>query len=130
MYQIIDLLSWSAPGILLLVGLIQVLRLIHAALLHLTLRKAISINAPIARDLVDKIDQRMDRQGELPGDDRNGLVLIALGLAIAGYGLIQQDGTLRSMLGAALFPLFVGIALLIRRWLVERAIASEIATSG
>lgn len=130
MYQIIDVLSWATPGILLLVGLIQVLRLIHAALLHLTLRKAISINAPIARDLVDKIDQRMDRQGELPGDDRNGLVLIALGLAIAGYGLIQQDDTLRSMLGAALFPLFVGIALLIRRWLVERAIASEIATSG
>lgn len=118
------------PGVLLLIGLIQVLRLAHATLLHLTLRKAISVDAPIARDLVEKIDQRMERQGELPGDDRNGLVLIALGLAIAGFGLIQQDNTLRSMLGAALFPLFVGIALLIRRWLVERAIASEIATGG
>lgn len=130
MNQIIDLLSWSMPGVLLLIGVIQVLRLAHATLLHLTLRKAISVDAPIARDLVEKIDQRMERQGELPGDDRNGLVLIALGLAIAGFGLIQQDQTLRSMLGAALFPLFVGIALLIRRWLVERAIASEIATGG
>ncbi len=128
MIQVIDLLSWSMPGVLLLIGVIQVLRLAHAALLHLTLRKAISVDAPIARDLVDKIDQRLDQQRELPGDDRNGLVLIALGLAIAGFGLIQQDDTLRSMLGAALFPLFVGVALLIRRWLVQRAIASEIAT--
>ncbi|MBA3837117.1 MAG: hypothetical protein H2054_01725 [Sphingomonas sp.] len=128
MIQVIELLSGFMPWVLLLICVIQVLRLAHATLLHLTLRKAISVDAPIARDLVDKIDQRMERQGELPGDDRNGLVLIALGLAIAGFGLIQQDGTLRSMLGAALFPLFVGIALLIRRWLVERAIASETAT--
>lgn len=129
MIQVIELLSWSMPGVLLLIGVIQVLRLAHATLLHMTLRKAITTDAPIARDLVDKIDQRMDRQGELPGDDRNGLVLIALGLAIAGYGLIQQDETLRSMLGAALFPLFVGIALLLRRWLLERAIAREVTTS-
>lgn len=123
-----DLISWATPPLIILIGVIHILRLFHAALLHMTLRKAITANAPVAQGLVEKIDQRMDRQGELPGDDRNGLVLIALGLAIAGYGIIQQDENIRAALGASLFPLFVGIALLVRRWLVDRAIKREIVT--
>jgi hypothetical protein len=110
-----------------LIGFVQFLRLIHAWMLHRTLRQAIKEDAPVAAPLVDKIDRKSDRQGELPGDDRNGLVLVALGLALGGFALIQQDSNMRMTLGAALFPLFVGLALLCRDFLVKRAIAREIA---
>lgn len=127
MDKLLDILNWSAPAIFMLIAFIQFLRLLHAWMLHSTLRQAIKSDAPAAMPLVDKIDRKMERQGELPGDDRNGLVLVALGLALAGFGLIQQDANMRMTLGAALFPLLVGTALLLRDFLVKRAIAREIA---
>ncbi len=103
---------------------ILVARLLQALLIHLSLRRALAANSPLAADLVDKINRPYERSGaaENPGDDRNGLVLIAIGLAMAGFGWIQGDSQLlRLAAGAALFPLFVGLALLIRRRLVRRA---------
>ena len=48
-------------------------------------------------------------------DLRNGMVLIALALAIVGFGLIQgSTDAIKGTAGIALFPLFVGIALLLR----------------
>mgnify|MGYP003297538251 CR=1 FL=1 len=48
-------------------------------------------------------------------DLRIGMVLIALALAIAGFGLIQgSTDAIKGTAGIALFPLFVGIALLLR----------------
>lgn len=111
--------------VVVLIGVIHFIRLMHAALLHMTLRKAIADKDPVARDLAEKIDQRLDQPGELQGDDRNGLVLVAIGLAIFGFGLIQQNAYLRPTLGAALFPALVGAALLLRDWQVRRAIARE-----
>ena len=126
MDKLLEIVNWSTPAIIVLIGFVQLLRLLHAWMLHRTLREAIKSDAPVAAPLVDKIDKKMERQGELPGDDRNGLVLIALGLALAGFALIQQDANMRMTLGAALFPLFVGLALLLRDFLVKRAIAREI----
>jgi hypothetical protein len=48
-------------------------------------------------------------------DLRNGMVLIALALAIVGFGLIQgSTDAIKGSAGIALFPLFVGIALLLK----------------
>ena len=130
MDHFLELVGWNVPALFMLIAFAQLLRLLHAWMLHQTLRRAVASDAPVAGALVDKIDKRMDRQGELPGDDRNGLVLVALGLAIAGFGLIQQDDSTRVALGAALFPLLVGLALLLRDFLVKRAIAREIAADA
>ena len=54
-------------------------------------------------------------------DDRSGLVLLALAAAIVGFGAIQGDADdLRNMAGVALFPGFVGTALLGRFWYMGR----------
>lgn len=111
-------------------GLTLLARLLQSLLIHLSLRRALSANSPLASDLVDKINRPFERPGPADGmgDERNGLVLIAIGLAMAGFGWIQGDEPmLRLALGAALFPLFVGIALLIRRRLAERATLRESA---
>lgn len=107
---------------------VLVARLLQSLLIHLSLRKALAANSPLAGDLIDKINRPFERPGsaDSPGDDRNGLVLIAIGLAMAGFGAIQGETQLfRIALGAALFPLFVGIALLIRRRLAKRTANQE-----
>ena len=54
-------------------------------------------------------------------DDRMALVLIALALALFLFGALQGDpDDLRNMGGAALFPGFVGIALLVRYYLAKK----------
>lgn len=118
----------AAAGLLLAIFLLM--RLIQSWMLHRAINRAIDAKSDVAPMLVDKVDQpfRLNAPGEMPGDDRNGLVLIAIGLAMAGFGVIQGDEqTLRIAAGAALFPLFVGIALLVRRRLVMRAIEKELA---
>lgn len=103
-------------------------RLLQSYLVHRSLRKAIEQKNDIASELADKINRPFEPAGpsEIPGDDRNGLVLIAIGLAIAGAGLINgEEDIIRGSMGAALFPLFVGIALLVRRRLVLRAMERE-----
>jgi hypothetical protein len=56
------------------------------------------------------------------GDDRIGLILVAIALAMIGFGLLMNShDNLRAMTGIALFPLFVGIALLGRFWLARRS---------
>jgi hypothetical protein len=114
----------------LLLAVFLLMRLIQSWMLHRAINRAIDAKSDVAPILVDKVDQpfRLSGPGEMPGDDRNGLVLVAIGLAMAGFGTIQGDeDVIRIAAGAALFPLFVGIALLVRRRLVMRAIAKELA---
>ena len=83
--------------------------------------------------LIDKLNKPYEHIGwqggketASAGDDRNALVLLALGLAMAGFGLIQgNEQLIRVSAGAALFPAFVGIALLVRRRLARVAAAEE-----
>ena len=65
----------------------------------------------------------------LGNDDRNGMVLIALAIAMTGYALIAVDdpGVIRSIVGGALFPLLIGAVLLLRRKLLKRELAEEAA---
>jgi hypothetical protein len=75
--------------------------------------------------LLDRIAQSDSAKEHLGGDDRNGLVLIALGIAIAGFALVVNDAEwLRYGIGAALFPLLVGAVLLGRHVWLRRASGS------
>jgi hypothetical protein len=111
-------------GLFFLLGFIFLLRLIQAWLLHRTLRDAIKRDSAHAGTLVDRLGRGdLTEAGEGPGtDDRTGLVLLAVGIAMAGFSLIVGDSQwLRYGLGAALFPSLVGAALLIRHRMLSRS---------
>jgi len=114
-----------------LTAFVYFLKLIQAWMLHRTLRNAIDRDSSVVGDLVDKID-RSDwadpgRQ-RLGSDDRNGLVLVAIGLAAFGFSLVVDDPEwLRYGIGAALFPLLVGLALLARHFWLSRVLERDLA---
>jgi hypothetical protein len=111
-------------GLFFLLGFLFFLRLVQAWQLHRTLREAISRDSAHAEILADRIG-RNDLGGSRPeatSDDRTGLILLALGAALAGFSLIVGDQQwLRYGLGAALFPALVGAALLIRHRMQSRS---------
>lgn len=121
---------------LFVVGFFLVSRLIHAWMMHRSIRRALDAKSDSVTPLIEKLNKpyehigpwKLGTTGSSSGgnnEDRNGLVLLAIGLAMAGFGLIQGDEQMiREAAGAALFPAFVGIALLIRRR-VARAAAAE-----
>ncbi len=118
---------------LLVVGLFLLARLLHAWMLHRSIRRALEAKSDAVSPLIDKLNkpyEHLSWQGSKEvasgGDDRNALVLLAIGLAMAGFGLIQgHEELIRVSAGAALFPAFVGIALLVRRRLARDAAAEE-----
>lgn len=123
---------------LLVVGLFLLARLLHAWMLHRSIRRALEAKSDVVTPLIDKLNKPYEHVGarpaepsnDVPGDDRNGLVLLAIGLAMAGFGLIQgHEQIVRVAVGAALFPAFVGIALLVRRRLARAAAAEEQAAA-
>ena len=112
---------------ILLIGFVQLLRLISGWMTQGTLRRALGVDQAVALALV----ARLDGAGRDPADDRSGLVLVAIGLAVAGFGLIQGgEANIRLSLGAALFPLLVGVALLVRFFVAERRGRPETAVGG
>jgi hypothetical protein len=118
-----EMIVGISAGLFFLLAFIFFLRLVQAWLLHRTLRDAIAKNSEQAGLLVDSI-----ARGELGGgrndggtDDRTGLVLVALGIALAGFSIIVGDPQwLRYGIGGALFPVLTGAALLIRHRLLGR----------
>jgi hypothetical protein len=127
---ITEMITTASIGLFFLLAFIYFLRLIQAWLLHRSLREAIKRDSAHAGMLVDRIG-RSDLDGirvESGTDDRTGMVLIAIALAIAGFSLIaNQQDWLRLGLGAALFPGLVGAALLLRHYLVRRPAEPDIA---
>jgi len=117
----------------LLIGFVVLVRFFRAWLLHRTLRSAIERDSAAAPALIDRIGALEANPNPLGSDDRNGMVLIAFALALAGFALIglgNQPDTMRVVGSAAMFPLFVGVALLIRRKLLKRELAREAATAA
>ena len=115
---------------LFVVGFFLLARLLHAWMLHRSIRRALDAKSDAVSPLIDKLNKPYEHLGgqspDTPGDDRNALVLLAMGLAMAGFGLIQgHEQLIRTSAGAALFPVFVGIALLVRRRLARAAAAEE-----
>jgi hypothetical protein len=128
-----EMITMSAMGLFMLLAFIYFLRLIQAWMLHRSLRDAIRKDSVHAGTLVDRIG-RGDLSGphvEAGTDDRTGLVLVAIGIAVAGFSLIaNQQDWLRRGRGAALFPTLVGAALLLRHYWVRRAAEPEIAAGA
>lgn len=118
---------------LFVVGFFLLARLLHAWMLHRSIRRALEAKSDAVSPLIDKLNkpyEHLGGQGEKEivsgGDDRNALVLLAIGLAMAGFGIIQgHEELIRISAGAALFPAFVGIALLVRRRLARVAALEE-----
>lgn len=126
-----EMITMSAIGLFLLLGFIYFLRLIQAWLLHRSLREAIKRDSAHAERLVDRIGRGDLDRVEAGTDDRTGMVLIAIGLAIVGFTLLaNQQDWLRLGLGAALFPILVGAALLLRHYLVRRAAEPDVAAGS
>jgi hypothetical protein len=98
---------------------IQLGRLWRAGMLHKTIREAISRDSPAVAELVAGVEEEQKPAGG--NDDRTAMVLIALGLALLLFSALQgSEDALRTMGGASVFPIFVGIALLIRQYLVRK----------
>ena len=99
----------------LLIGFVFLLRFFRAYLLHRTLRKAIEAQLPGAGSLIERMSEMGGPRGT-GNDDRNGLIMIALAFALAGFTILAFDDwpTQRILLGASLFPLFVGAVLMWR----------------
>jgi uncharacterized protein YneF (UPF0154 family) len=108
-----------AVGAAIVLGFIAILRLIATAMTHRTMRKAIETNPQLTEQLLQKLTARRERQS----DDRLGMVLVALAVAMVVAPLIAADdpGDVRVAIAAAVFPLLVGGALWLRSWTIERA---------
>src|SRR3546814_1875595 len=74
---------------LFVVGFFLLARLLHAWMLHRSIRRAIEAKSDMVGAMIDKLNKPYehlgwpggDRMGaDGPGDDRNGLVLLAIGL--------------------------------------------------
>jgi hypothetical protein len=107
-----------ATAVVLIVN--QIGRVLRAMMLHQTIRRSFMDGSPLAPALIDRIDQKKSYQGF--GDDRVGVVLIAVGLAVLGFGLIAggDPDDVRAAVGSSLFPLLVGAALLGRHLVIRR----------
>ena len=87
----------------------QIGRLMRTAIQHRTVREAISRDSNAVPSLMADIDEKPARST----DDRTGLVLLALGVAVFLFGLIQGDpDDIRNMAAISVFPILVGAALL------------------
>jgi hypothetical protein len=77
-----------------------------------TLRMAIEKGQPLPQDYIDSL-QKSTRAPKTPANDiRSGLILIAVGGALAAWSYID-NGYLTGLAGVACIPGFIGVALLI-----------------
>jgi hypothetical protein len=123
-----EMVVGMSAGLFFLLGFLFLVRLIQAWMLHRTLRDAISKDSAHAGMLVERIGRDDLARAGTGNDDRTGLVLVALGVALAGFSLVVNDlEWLRYGLGAALFPALVGAALLFRHRLQSRSAEPDVA---
>jgi hypothetical protein len=133
--SLFDMLGNATVAAMFAIGLFLLARIIHAFMIHRSVRKAIEAKSGDTGALIDKLNKPYELTGDEPkrprmGDDRLALVLIAIGFAIVGFGLLQgSEQGIRGTAGAALFPLFVGAALIVSRRLQKREQAEEQAAA-
>lgn len=107
--------------IALTVGLIfliaQASRIIRTKTLHQTLRQSIEKGQPLAPEIFEGLERAPDSRSI---DERIGFVLVAIGLALLAAAAIANADDFRDVVAVAMFPLFVGGALLLRLKLAAR----------
>lgn len=113
----VDIIVSIALAATVMVAITQGASIIRTFAMHRTIREVLMRGSELSPELL----AGMEEPARPNGDDRIGIVLVALALAIFGFGLLMNSAdNLRAMSGIALFPLFVGLALLGRFWLVSR----------
>ena len=98
---------------------IQMFRLAATGIRHRTVRRVIDRDPSAAEAVMAEL-----RMPETPtGDDRLGVILFALGIAtlLASFTAGETGGWTDYGVGAAMFPLIVGAALMLRHFWIERA---------
>lgn len=114
----VDIIISIGIAAVLLFLIAQISRIVRSNGMHRTLRKAIEHGQPLAPELIEQLDRAP--QPEV-ADQRIGFVLIALALALLAAGAIMASpDNFRAIAAIALFPLFVGAALLLRLRLAGR----------
>jgi hypothetical protein len=113
----VDIIVTIALATAFIVFITQVGRILRSNAMHRTIREALSRDSNLTPDLLDKIEQDKSRGF---GDTRIGLVLVALGAALFVFGLISDGSDAADIQKIAVFPVFVGAALLGRVWYLAR----------
>lgn len=114
----VDIIVAIGIAAVILFFIAQTSRIMRSNAMHKTLRKAIEQGQPLDPALIAQFEQVPE-----PGvaDQRIGFVLVALGLALLVAGAIAAPtGDFQDLAAVSVFPLFVGIALLLRRRLAAR----------
>lgn len=114
----VDIVFGISIAVCVIFFIAQAARILRTHLMHKTLRKAIEKGQPLAPELIEQFDRAPE-----PGaaDERIGFILIALALAVfAGGAIGANPDDFQAMVAIAMFPLFVGIALLLRLRLAAR----------
>lgn len=104
----------------LVLGAIHVLRLLGTMIMHRTIRRAIDRDPNAAEPLLE----RLGSPGEVKdgGDDRTATLLIAFGVAMVVASLVIGDPSwVRYPIAGAIFPLFIGVALWLRHYALNRS---------
>ena len=115
----VDIIVTISIAFALIFTIAQISKILRSNALHKTLRASIEKGQSLDADLIE----RMEKSPE-PGaiDQRIGYVLVVTALALLAAGLLQGDAEkIRNMATAAMFPLFVGSALLLRLKLAARS---------
>lgn len=99
---------------------VQLGRLLRAAMQHRTIREAISRDNSSVPELLAGFDSEKAQKAGA-NDDRTAFVLIALGIAMLVFAWAQNsEEALRTLGAAAIFPVLVGAALLVRFHLARK----------
>jgi hypothetical protein len=114
--DVVIMIAFATAAVLMVNQLGRVLR---AMMLHRTVREALTRESNLTPELLDKIEEQRPARGI--GDDRIGLVLLALGLATIAFAVIQgSTDTMHNLTAISTFPLFVGAVLLGRHIFLAR----------
>ena len=114
----VDIIISLAIAAVVLFLIAQASRIIRSIAMHKTLRKGIEHGQTLSPELVEQLD-RAPAPGDV--DRRIAYVLIALALSLfAAAAIAANPGDLKDIVAIALFPLFVGIALLLRLRIAAR----------
>lgn len=99
---------------------VHLLRLAAVAMTHKTIRRVVDRDPASAEPLMERLSALSEPAA---GDDRLGVILVALGLAMMGASIIagETGDWTRYGVGGALFPLLIGAALWLRHLAIQRA---------